>query len=167
MLKKSVFIACIALAALTTSCGFKLRGMIDMPRWLNHIIILNERAHADLVPQIQEQLEGYNIHVVEKLSQSKYILQLQSDYYQDQLTSVSSTTTPRQYQIFYHVHFLLQQYKGKVILPSHAIVITRQITINSNRILGSDEEEALIKAEMRRDAAMQIVNQLSKITKEE
>ena len=81
---------------------------------------------------------------------------------QQTISSVSSSTTPRQYQLIYTVHFKLQQANGEEVIPTAYIVVTRQITINSNRILGSNDEEEHSKSEMRQDAVIQIINRLSR-----
>ncbi|MDF1928913.1 hypothetical protein PGH45_00900 [Legionella pneumophila] len=40
--------------------------------------------------------------------------------------------------------------------------MSRQLTVNNDRILGSNEEQALLVSEMRRDAAIQIINRLNR-----
>ncbi|KTC65862.1 Rare lipoprotein B (plasmid) [Legionella adelaidensis] len=152
----------IFLLILMTACGYHLRGFFDMPAWLNDVGIVLEKGHRDLPNLLQQQLEAYKVNVV-PLSEARYILIIKNDQYRQEIMSVSSTTTPRQYQVFYSVHFVLQEAKGKMLIPAGIVEITRQITINSDRILGSDEEETLIKKEMREDAVLQIINRLSKL----
>ncbi|ASQ45767.1 LPS-assembly lipoprotein LptE [Legionella clemsonensis] len=143
------------------SCGFHLRGMADLPAWLNNIAIVIKDAHEDLQTLIKNQLEGYNISVVDDPAQANYLLIIEKDSYRQEITNVSASTAPRQYLLTYEAQFSLVQVKGKPIISSKRVFVTRQITINNDRILGSDAEEALLKNEMRADAAMQIVNRLS------
>ncbi len=152
----TLFVLCLA------GCGFHLRGMVDMPPWLNNIAIILQEGHPDLGPLLQEQLQAYNINVVDGPSLASYWLFIESDNFQQQITSVSSSTTPRQYQLIYTVRFKLQSRDGKELISATPVVVTRQITVNSDRMLGSDEEEAITKHEMRRDAAMQILNRLGR-----
>ena len=144
-----------------TGCGFHLRGMVDMPQWLNNVAIINE-GPQELSSFVQAQLQAYNINVSDDPALASYWLFMQPEAFQQQITSVSASTTPRQYQLIYTVHFKLQTRQGKAIIPAGQVVVTRQITVNSDRILGSDEEEEITKKEMRQDAAIQILNRLGR-----
>lgn len=148
---------------LLTACGFHLRGMIDMPQWLNKITIVIQNANHDLEPLLNTQLKAYSIQVCPDPSLADYWLIIEQDNFQQHVGSISSSTTPRQYQLIYTVQFKLQRAKGQEILPTTQVVVTRQITINSNRILGSTHEEDQSKSEMRREAAIQIIDRLSRI----
>ncbi|MFC3907570.1 LPS assembly lipoprotein LptE [Legionella dresdenensis] len=160
MLKRLALFAAIAI--LLASCGFKLRGMVDMPPWLKNVAIVVQDAHKDLEPIIKKQLQAYNIRVAASPVQSDYILILEKDSLQQQITGVGASTTPRQYLLVYTLQFSLLKNKEKPVISSNVITITRQLTVNNDRILGSDFEESTINREMRKDAAMQLMGRLSR-----
>ena len=143
-------------------CGFHLRGMVDVPRWLNNVGIISPEGHRDLEPRLKEQLRSYNINVIAEPDLARYWLIIESDHFQQNISSISSSTTPRQYQLEYAVRFKLQRAKGGDVVSSNQIIISRHITINSDRILGSNDEESLQKNEMIRDAATQVLYRLSR-----
>jgi LPS-assembly lipoprotein len=143
-------------------CGFHLRGFVDMPAWLNNISIVIQNAHRDLGPMLKNQLQAYNIRINPNVTQADYLLIIESDSIQQRMTNVGASTAPRQYLLIYDVQFSLVKAKSGAIIPSSHASVTRQLTVNSNRILGSNYEEALISKEMRRDAAVQIINRLSR-----
>lgn len=149
------------ISCLLVGCGFHLRGMIDMPQWVNHVAIIIETGHRDLESLLRVQFESYHIQLDENIHQAQYWLVIEQDREEQHITSVSSSTTPRQYQITYSVRYKFQKANGQEIIPSSLIVLTRQITINSDRILGSNDEENKLKKEMRRDAAIQIIERIS------
>ena len=159
-------LALLLLSLLVSGCGFHLRGMIDRPRWLNNVAIIIEQTQRDLAPLLQNQLQAYNIQVNPDPLLANYWLIIESDYIQKNISSISSSTTPRQYQLIYTVRFKLQRANGEEIMSSTPIVATRQVTINSDRILGSTDEEELLKSEMRRDAVIQIINRISRSSPE-
>ena len=142
-------------------CGFHLRGSIQLPVWLDKVAIINHNASPELTTLLKEQLQAYHIQVCDSPSQADYWLVLEEEAYQQQALSISSSTSPRQYQLTYVVSFRLQALRGSNSLPLTNVFLTRQITINNDMILGSDAEEALTKQEMRRDAANQILNRIS------
>lgn len=133
-----------------------------MPRWLNHVAIIVEQGHHDLAPYLVEYLRTYNLIVEASSDAAQYWIIVERDNLQEQITSVSSSTTPRQYELTYTVQFKLIKAKGREIMPTSTISVTRQATINSNRILGSNQEQALLVDEMRHEAAVQIMNRISR-----
>lgn len=150
---------------LLSSCGFHLRGLNDIPPWLNNVAIVVQNAHRDLGPMLKTQLEAYKIRVMPNTTQADYLLVIESDGIQQQITGVAASTAPRQYLLIYDVQFTLVKVKGGIIVPSSQVFVTRQLTINNDRILGSNFEETQISYEMRRDAAIQIINRLGRASK--
>lgn len=153
------FFLCLA------GCGFHLRGNVDLPPWLNEVAIVSQGGSQDLDPLLRDQLQSYHINVPAEPALAKYWLIIQNESFQQQITSVSSSTTPRQYQLLYTVGFKLQKAHGRDVTPASVVTVTRQITINSDRILGSNQEESITKNEMRRDAIIQILYRLRDLTK--
>ena len=156
-------ITVLILILLMNGCGFHLRGMIDIPPWLNNVsIVVQQQAHQDLVSLLKNQLQSYNIPVNDDPNLAAYWLVIESDTIQQQISGISSSTTPRQYQLIYTVSFKLQRAKAEDLIPLSNVIVIRQVTINGDRILGSNEEEALLKDEMKREAAIQIINRMSR-----
>lgn len=145
-----------------TGCGFHLRGMIDMPPWLDKVAIVVQNANRNLSPLLKDQLQAYNIKVVDNPTDASYLLILESDGIQQQLTNVGASTAPRQYLLIYNVRFTLVKVKGAALIPSTQVFTSRQFTSNNDRILGSNSEEMLLGSEMRRDVIMQIINRISR-----
>lgn len=150
-----------SLLLLSTGCGFKLRGSMEIPAWFNNVALVNQGANRDLIPILKDQLQAYHICVLPDLRGANYLLILLSDSSQQQITSVSASTTPRQYQLLYSLRYKLIKTTGEVIIPEGQVSVTRQLTVNNDRILGSDAEETTTFNEMRRDAAMQLMNRIS------
>lgn len=145
-----------------TGCGFHLRGIETLPSWFNNVAIISAPQNKPLVMILKHQLDAYNVHVVEDPSCANYWLHIKSATFKKSVISISSSTTPRQYLLVYTIVYDLEKAQGKVIKENTTIEVTRQITINSDRILGSNAEETITKNEMRRDAAFQILHRISK-----
>lgn len=148
-------------ALLLCACGFHLRGMVDVPTWIESVSILaqNNKTLSEL---LEAQLEGYKIKVANNPSEAKYWLELYPTTLQQQIISIGASTNPRQYQFTMTTQFLLKTRNGLIIKPLQQVVTTRQFTVNNDRILGSNEEESLLINEMHKDTAMQIINRLNK-----
>lgn len=160
--KKATKLIWLSFFLIISGCGFKLRGLIHAPSWFNNVAIVVQDVHRDLVPMLKEQLQAYGINIVADPSKANYLLILEKDFSQQIITNISSSTTPRQYELIYTVNFSLNAVKGKPLFSSATVVIHRQLTVNNDRILGSDSEEMIIHREMHRDATRQIINRISK-----
>lgn len=155
----------IPFMVLISGCGFHLRGYVDIPAALNDIELIIENANHDLLGLIRAQLLTYKIKVVSDHTQANYLLIVEKDDVLQQITNVSASTTTRQYELTYIVHFSLVNSKGTIIIPSTPVSVTRRFIMNSNRVLGSNWVEMLLKTEMRRNAAEQIIYKMSRMAK--
>lgn len=151
----------ILLVLVLNGCGFHLRGLYDLQSQIPSLSIIHDNAiHQDLEAMIKNQLRSYNVEVEDDIDAALYWLVIESDQLEQQINSISSSTTPRQYQLLYTVKFKLQHAKGTEKIPTQSVIVVRELTVNSNRILGSNDESAILEREMRHDAAVQIVNRL-------
>lgn len=153
-----IIIFCLVL----TACGFHLRGMANMPTWLHQVAIIAEQHNSELYPLLRDQLQANHVTVRANPSSATYWLVIIRSEHQEQIMGVGASTDARQYQLQYFVDFMLQTPDGKTMIPPSHIIVTRQMTINNNRILGSNEETNLILAEMQREAVTQLIYRLSR-----
>ncbi|OGV51261.1 MAG: hypothetical protein A3F46_03590 [Legionellales bacterium RIFCSPHIGHO2_12_FULL_42_9] len=145
---------------LLSSCGFHLRGLAEIPDWLNNIAIVVENGNRELEPLLNAELESYHVKVSSSKTKAPYWLIIENDSLQKQITNISASTTPRQYLLIYTVQFSLIKNKGETLLSSNTVTVNRQFTLNNDRILGSDYEEMIFKREMERDAVSLILSRL-------
>ena len=155
---KSLLILFLSFAL--SSCGYHLRGQVILPSWLNGIYIKNESGLRTLNSTLENQFKQQDIKVYEELILARYTLDITYADFQQHIISVSSSTTPRQYQLVLLIDFSVKQNNGLTVLPSKRVMVIRQVTINNNRILGSNFEENTIKREMQREAAYLILNHI-------
>ena len=146
-------------------CGFHLRGDLELPAKLDHIAMIVHAAHREIAPLIREQLRAYHRDVVEDPAAAKYWLIIEADSLTQNITGISSSTTPRQYELIYTVEFKLQSVHASDSTGSQKIFVSRAFTANSDRILGSNDEQAHLTQEMRQNAAIMILDRLGTIAK--
>lgn len=144
------------------SCGFHLKGMIDIPTWLESVAIISNNANKELEERLEAQLKAYHIKVSDNPAKAPYWLTLNQSTLSKQIVSIGASTNSRQYQLLLTTEFSLQKSNGEIIQTSRVVQVSRQFTLNNDRILGSNQEESLFVDEMRQETAMQILNRLSK-----
>lgn len=133
---------------------------MDAPKWLNNVAILSKQEDKELVTLLKSQLESYKIHVNPDPTGANYWILLNKSTLQQQIVSIGASTNPRQYQLIFTIEFMLQTSKAQIIKEPKFITVYRQLTINNDRILGSNEEEAILISEMKREAVIQLINSL-------
>jgi LPS-assembly lipoprotein len=146
---------------LLTACGFRFHGTFALPVWFNKIAVVGLNTHSNLEQTISVMLKDRGIVLLKDINCASFILLLERDKVKQRLVNVSASTTPRQYELSYSVNFSLKNKAGETIMPTNKVIITRQITINNDRILGSNYETVTTLHEMRREAAIQIFNAIN------
>lgn len=153
----------LGLILFLSSCGYHLRGMIEVPPWLTHVALISKENNLEFAALLKEQLRAYHIKIIPDPDLAEYWLVINPVSYHKQIVSIGSSTNPRQYQLLLSVSFLFQTQKAKVLIPERFITVTRQLTVNNDRILGSDDEERTLISEMKQDAVIQIINRLGTV----
>lgn len=144
-------------------CGFKLRGTDgDVAVHLKKGIAIVDKTSDAWQRILRPRLEAAGITVVDDAKKAPYKLIIHRQSLKQEITGVSSSTTPRLYQLTYTVTFSLKQTDGRTLIPANKIVVTRPMTQNNDRVLGSRYEAEKIKNEMRLDAASTIMGYLYK-----
>ncbi|HHT0593139.1 TPA: LPS assembly lipoprotein LptE [Legionella anisa] len=151
----------LLLLLLLSACGFHLRGMDNVPNWLNNVAIISENDDKQFISILQSRLEGSDVEVNPEPSRAKYWLIVNEVNLQQQIISVGASTNPRQYTLTLTVVFVLKTRAGQVINAPGRISISRELILNNNRILGSKDEESILIGEMKQDAVTQVIYRLS------
>ncbi len=133
-----------------------------MPEWLDNIYITSPQGNSSLVTTLETYFRSYGIRINKNPDSAKYWLVIEHAERQQNINSIGSGSNPRQYQLIYTVSYLLQTAKGKIVKPLNTLSVTRQLTVNNDRILGSNDEAEQLVSEMQADAAAQIINRLSR-----
>ncbi len=155
----------LLLVLLLSACGFHLRGMSNVPSWLNNVAIISENNDKQFVAILQSRLEGSKVEVNPDPTHAQYWLIVNEVNLQQQIISVGASTNPRQYTLTLTVVFVLKTRSGQVVNAPGKISVSRELTLNNNRILGSKDEESILIGEMKQDAVTQIIYRLSHLQK--
>ncbi|WP_392537384.1 LPS assembly lipoprotein LptE [Legionella sp. 227] len=148
------------LVLLLSACGFHLRGISNAPSWLNNVAIISENNDKQFISILESRLEGSKIEVNSDPSRAQYWLMINEVNLQQQIISVGASTNPRQYTLTLTVLFSLKTRAGQVVTVPGQINISRELTLNNDRILGSKDEESILIGEMKQDAVTQIIYRL-------
>ena len=155
LLKNSLLI----LLALLVSCGFHLRGQVTIPENLKKLRLTSQISDP-IVQQLKITLQKYGIIVVNAGQKAPSQLTIESLDHNTAFATTSANTNTKQYNITYNLTFSL--FSEEKPLLSHAVVSSsRTLTVNANRILGSDDEEITLKQEMQQELVQKLLTRVT------
>lgn len=149
------FSLCLFLVA----CGFHLRGHIEIPDSMRTAYVQSQ-VDDPFIQQVRTRLEQYGIEVTHTPEQASSLLSILNLSHHSSVSSVSSSTNTRQYTLVYVLSFDFFV-QGKALLRHQAVRSSRTLTVDANRILGSDDEELTLKQEMQQDLLRKLMYRLT------
>lgn len=152
---KIVWIAVLGMSVLLQGCGFHLRG--TTPEAKNIPLTYVEGAAAS---QLRAQLNQVD-KVTENAEAAQVVLTILNENFDRRVLSVGSIRGKvREYELRYVVNFDVKDTSGKELLSAQTINLTRDYLFDETQVLGSDTEEAILRRDLVRDAAGQIMRRL-------
>jgi LPS-assembly lipoprotein len=145
-----------------SDCGYHLRGMAPLPPSFQNILITAPREAKDLKNVLESELLSYHVTVCHQNKDAHFEIVIDSIDFQRQVSNISSSTTPRQYQLIYTVgyHFIDTSQQHTVI-PNGKLTSNRLVTMNNERLLGSNYEQDFFLKEMQEEIARQMISTIS------
>jgi len=151
----------VVLCSLLTACGFQLRGTASLP--FEKMYISAPDGHpisAELKRAIQS---GSSTLVLDKSQDAEATLQIISAVNSKNLLSVSGGGRVREFQLHYRTSFRLTDEKGRELIPTSKIAVSRVIPFSDSLVLAKQSEERMLVREMRSDSIQQIIRRLEKV----
>lgn len=142
-----------------TSCGFHLRGTVELSPALSEMTLVDARPATDIAPELRRGLERQGVALIDDAPMT---LQLHEDSYDRRVLSVDSAGRPQEYGLSYTVSFSLREADGPFWLAGETVSASRDLSFDADEVLGSGSEETQLKAEMIRDVVNSILRRLQK-----
>jgi LPS-assembly lipoprotein len=156
------WLAPLLLALTLTGCGFQLRGTVGkIGPELSPIYLQGPDPYGPFMSQVRSGLRAAGAHVVDQPQQARAILHVdRADYSRRDVALGGSSQAPgqvREYGLTLIVEFHVNGPKGATLRPRQRIVVQRDYTFDVTAALGKGDEEALLREDMYRDAADQLL----------
>lgn len=143
-----------------SGCGFYLRGQQPLPEQLRTLAIQSPSPYSDLSLTLAQALKAKQVTVLSDQQAAPATLELTQDTLQQSLLSVSSSTQVRQFLLTKTIEFQVRSQDNQLIIKPQTLSTTRKLTVDSNQLLGSDEQKHKIEHEMNQTLVMMLMNKL-------
>ncbi len=159
-------LSCALLSAglLLSSCGFHLRGTgVDSVQ----LEQLNVSARNSYGPFYQSVLEALQANGVDVRSSAPYHLELIDEQTSQRAATYSNRSTPAEYELTSQLTFQISDRLGRPLIGPETLEVQRILVNDKDNLIGTSEEQQLLRKEMREDLTRQLMFRLSSITTNE
>lgn len=168
--REFLFLSLVAGHLLLTSCGFHLRGAIELPPQLARTQLVGINERSELADEMTAALDGAGAQVVTTDATAQ--LHVSGERQNRRLLSVGRTGRASEYEVTYQFSFELRvpvvskdkdgkdKVHYRVLVPRQSVSLSRDYSFDRNNVLGKGEEEDLLVREMRAFAVRQMLLRL-------
>jgi LPS-assembly lipoprotein len=150
----------VAVLSLLTACGFHLRGGVELPPVLEDAYVDSKDRYGSLSNELRLELQAAGAQVVDDRKDATGILKLTSPRSQQRVLSVGSAGRATEYELFEEVTFALEKPDGEVLLAPQTVRMTRDMVFDDTQLLGKVSEAEVLRRQMHRDMARQILTRI-------
>ena len=142
---------------LVSACGFTLRGVTPLPPELQTLVLASAQPDGEFEREVRRALENNGVSLVE--SGAVYRLVLGGESISERTLSVNANARSGEFELALRVEYDLRQ-NGSVISGPNLLATTRVYLTDPENAVAKEEEANLIRSEMRRELAQQLLRQL-------
>jgi len=154
LLKLSV---CLLLLMGMSACGFHLRGG-GLKTTIERVYV-SAAPGSELVTPLKRRLRSLGVQVVGKPAGAPFRLHLIQDDFSQRTVSVTGRALAAEYELALAVHYQILNAQAEVVADNH-LDVSRIFRIDQGNLVGTSEEQALLRTEMREDLVQQIIRSL-------
>ena len=147
---------------LLSACGFELRGAAVLPPRISKLQVL---ADQTLRNDVEVLLQGSDTQLVNNRPQAQVILTMSDLRFDRRVLSVDPNTGhEREFELSYALDVVATDPQGQVLLQPQTLSQRRDYVFDSAALIGSSQEEAVLRDEMRRELVQQVLYRLRAAT---
>ena len=156
-LRSSLLILLCAL--LVASCGFQLRGSVDLPYSSLYIALPeSSRLRAKLTRIIGASSKTV---LTDKAKGSQAILAISGDLLTRNILSLNAAGRVTEIELVRTISFRVYDPTGRDLIAPGQIVLRRDVTYDDNALLSKQSEETLLVKDMENDMIQQLMRRLA------
>jgi LPS-assembly lipoprotein len=149
---------CLVLV-LSGGCGFTLRGSADLPAALRTLQLESPNPDSELVREVRRTLRNNDVTFVEAPNATEYRLGIGSEENRERALSVNANARAGEYELTMSTAVQLRR-GAEVVLGPEPLSVSRIYLADPENVVAKNEEAELIRTEMRRELAQQVLRRL-------
>jgi LPS-assembly lipoprotein len=142
------------------ACGFHLRDGVQLPDVLETTYLQSRDRFSGVVAELRIELKSAGADLTEQRGDATGVVSISGERSQRRVLSVGSAGRASEYELFEEVTFAVEDPEGKVLLQPQTLSITRDLVFDDTQLLGTVSEAEVIRRQMQRDLARQILTRI-------
>lgn len=151
----------LLLCLLMASCGFSLRGPVQLSEHIQVLAITPDDPYRPLQRTVRETLAYSGVEITDELSEAQAILKLQPEKVLRSTYAVDTSGDVAQELLTYTLTFELVDKNGEILMPQQSIKTERILYIHENQLLSVNREQRTLTEDMRQEAVLQLIRRLA------
>ncbi len=159
MLKTAIlFVLCLSLAG---CCGFKMRGDLDIPKYLKTVCITPNEPYDPLQRAVRAQLKANKVKIVSQPTGNVAVLHLNKATSGEEVLAFGSSGEVQRYKLSVYVSYTLTVKGTHNITLQRSITRSRELNRSNNMLLSNEGEAQIVKRELLNETVNEILRQIT------
>ncbi len=150
----------LALLGLLSACGFHLRAGVELPPQLETTYLESKDRFSGIAAELRIELQSAGADLTDDKDDATGVVKIFKERSQRRVLSVGSAGRASEYELFEEVSFALEDPQGAVLLEPQTLRMTRDLVFDDTQLLGKVSEAEVIRRQMQRDLARQIITRI-------
>jgi LPS-assembly lipoprotein len=159
--RESSVVAALLLMLSLAGCGFTLRGSVDLPPQLRTLQIESPVPNSELVREVSRMLRNNSVALTDKPNDDIWRLGIGTEQVRERVLSVNANARAGEYEVTMDVAAQLR--RGTQVVGPETLSVSRVYLADPENAVAKNEEAELIRSEMRRELAQQVLRRLQSI----
>ncbi|MFZ9584554.1 MAG: LPS assembly lipoprotein LptE [Pseudohongiellaceae bacterium] len=157
----SLWTLCALLVAtvIVGGCGFALRGSAALPAALQPLALSNVDNATPLGQELLRALASNDVDLATEAGSASYQLEVGGEAFAERALSVNANARAGEYELTISVPWQLRR-GTTVVLGPETLSLGKVYLADPENAIAKQEEAELIRAEMRRELALQLLRRL-------
>jgi len=145
---------------LLAGCGFQLRGAANLPEVMAATRLETPDPTSPFARELELLLRANGVRLVEADTAGAARLRILRQRINRRALSISGDARVREFELVFDLRFTLVGPEGGVLLAPESLRLERDFQFDEQEILGAATEEELIREELARSMAAQLIRRL-------
>jgi LPS-assembly lipoprotein len=145
---------------LLAGCGFQLRGAVDLPPEMARTYISGLEERDALLLELERQLRSAGAEIVQSRAVASAELRVLGLRDTRRVLTVGGDASVQEYELATTVSFDVRGTDNEFRRERMTLTVVRDMTFDETNVVGKGGEEVLLREEMRRELAWQMVSRL-------
>jgi len=140
------------------ACGFTLRGTTELPLELQTLQVESPSPNSAIVREVGRMLRNNDVTLTATPSEAVWRLDIGGEESSERILSVNANARAGEYELTMNVAMQLR--RGTQLLGPETLSVSRVYLADPENAVAKNEEAELIRSEMRRELAQQVLRRL-------